>query len=332
MTPALRALLTGLIDYAGLFPPANLPLDQAIRNYAAYRRSAERWMLARFIIPVTRLHELGHFGSLFRESPPFAFSFLGRGGNTEKVFFSHLAEDLIAIEAFREGFSSWIEVGCLEVKLPDEMCKPEEYEAICSLLQRTVERIKADGSPGLSVFCEMGIGPSWRAALHTVHAALQYVGRIARSQPCGELQRGCVAGFKVRCGGLDAAAFPSTEQVAEVIASCQKHEIAFKATAGLHHPFRHYSKDAGAHMHGFVNVFAAAALACANDLEEDTVRELLEDENPQHFLVGDTHLSWGNYRASISQIERSRFQLATSFGSCSFDEPRDDLRALGLLP
>jgi hypothetical protein len=332
MTPTLRALLTGLIDYAGLFPPAKLPLDQAIRNYAAYRRSADRWMLGRFIVPVTQLNELGHFGSLFRESPPFAFSFLGRGGNSEKEFFHNLAEDLTAIEDFREGFSSWVAVGSLEVKLPDEMCRPQDYEAICSLLQRTVEQIKADGSPGLSVFCEIGLAPSWRAALHTVHAALQHVRRIARSQPGGELQRGCVAGFKVRCGGLDAAAFPTTEQVAEVIASCQKHGIAFKATAGLHHPFRHYSNDVVAHMHGFVNVFAAAALASANDLEADTVRELLEDENPQHFLFEDTHLSWGNYRAGISQIERSRLLLATSFGSCSFDEPRDDLRALGLLP
>jgi hypothetical protein len=332
MTPTLGALLTGLIDYAGLFPPANLPLDQAIRNYAAYRRSADRWMLGRFIIPVTQLHELGHFGSLFRESPPFAFSILGRGGNSETEYFRNLAEDLAAIKAFREGFASWVAVGSLEVKLPEEMCRPEDYEAICSLLQRTVERIKADGSPGMSVFCEMRIGPSWRAALPTVHAALQYVGRMARSQPGGELQRGCVAGFKVRCGGLDAAAFPSTEQVAEVIASCQKYGVAFKATAGLHHPFRHYSKDVLAHMHGFVNLFAAAALASANDLEADKVRELLEDEDPQHFLFEDTHLSWGNYRASIGQIERSRLQLATSFGSCSFDEPRDDLRALGLLP
>jgi hypothetical protein len=332
MAPSLRALLTGLIDYAGLFPPANLPLDQAIRNYVAYRRSAENWMLGRFIIPATRLQELGHFGSLLSEFPPVAFSVLGRGGNTEKEFLRNLGEDLIAIESFREGFSSWVVVGSLEVKLPDEMCRPEDYEALCSLLQRAVERTKADGSPGLSVFYEMALGPSWRAALHTVHAALQYVARVAKSQPCGPVPKGSVAGFKVRCGGQEAPSFPSTEQVAGVIASCQKHGIAFKATAGLHHPFRHYSDDVRAHMHGFVNVFAAAALVTANDLEEDTVRELLEDENPQDFLFEDTHLSWGNYRASISEIERSRLQLATSFGSCSFDEPCEDLRALKLLP
>ena len=37
MSPSLRALLTGIVDYAGLFPPAQLSLDEAIRNYARYR-------------------------------------------------------------------------------------------------------------------------------------------------------------------------------------------------------------------------------------------------------------------------------------------------------
>ena len=30
--PSVRAFLAGIIDYAGLFPPAKLPLEKAIRN------------------------------------------------------------------------------------------------------------------------------------------------------------------------------------------------------------------------------------------------------------------------------------------------------------
>ena len=54
---ALHALLDGLIDYAGLFPPAKLPMGDAVRNYAAYLRSEHEWMLGRFICPVSRLEE-----------------------------------------------------------------------------------------------------------------------------------------------------------------------------------------------------------------------------------------------------------------------------------
>jgi len=55
---ALRALLAGSIDYAGLFPPAQLGMRDAAENYAAYRRSEDRWALGRFVVPAARLGEL----------------------------------------------------------------------------------------------------------------------------------------------------------------------------------------------------------------------------------------------------------------------------------
>src|SRR5438445_13553439 len=61
MRRSLRALLEGVIDYAGLFPPAKLPMEQAIRNYARYRREQEGWMLGRFLCPASRLAELAPF-------------------------------------------------------------------------------------------------------------------------------------------------------------------------------------------------------------------------------------------------------------------------------
>jgi hypothetical protein len=54
---ALRGLLTGLIDYAGLFPPAELPMEAAIRNYDNYVNGEHAWMLGRLIVPAARLAE-----------------------------------------------------------------------------------------------------------------------------------------------------------------------------------------------------------------------------------------------------------------------------------
>lgn len=53
----IRFLLENLIDYAGLFPPAELTMAEAVRNYAAYRHSEHNWMLGRFIVPASRLQE-----------------------------------------------------------------------------------------------------------------------------------------------------------------------------------------------------------------------------------------------------------------------------------
>ena len=54
---ALASLLTGLFDWAGLFPPAALPLDQAVNQYAAQLQHPLRALQARFIVPMARLDE-----------------------------------------------------------------------------------------------------------------------------------------------------------------------------------------------------------------------------------------------------------------------------------
>jgi hypothetical protein len=85
-------------------------------------------------------------------------------------------------------------------------------------------------------------------------------------------------------------------------------------------------------MHGFLNVFGAGVLASALGLTEEQVRPILEDEDPGHFRFTDTAFSWRERTAPVEAVARARRERVISFGSCSFDEPRDDLRALGLLP
>ena len=48
----------GLIDYAGLFPPAALAMDDAVGRYARPTGAGrDAWMLGRFIVPASRLGE-----------------------------------------------------------------------------------------------------------------------------------------------------------------------------------------------------------------------------------------------------------------------------------
>src|SRR5436190_14801765 len=80
MRASLRTLLAGIVDYAGLFPPAALLLDESIRNYARYLRDPDRWMLGRFICPAARLHELlAYLPKLFASGEALSISALGRG-------------------------------------------------------------------------------------------------------------------------------------------------------------------------------------------------------------------------------------------------------------
>ncbi len=139
---------------------------------------------------------------------------------------------------------------------------------------------------------------------------------------------------KIRTGGLDAAAIPSVAKVAAFMRACFEFGVPFKATAGLHHAIRGsyrltYEPDsASATMHGFVNVFAGAALLYAG-LDEDGLTAVLEEESLSEFLLDKAGISWRGRRATTDQIIQARRTLAISFGSCSFEEPVADLEKAG---
>ena len=104
-----------------------------------------------------------------------------------------------------------------------------------------------------------------------------------------------------------------------------------KFTAGLHHPLRRFDESVGTTMHGFVNVFGAGILAHAQRLSEDQIRAIVEDENPGSFDFTKDDFRWKDFRATTEEIADARRQAVISFGSCSFDEPREELRKLGWL-
>jgi hypothetical protein len=258
MIPAsLRALLEGLIDYAGLFPPAALAMQDAVRNYARYRDEEYAWALGRFVVPADRVTEVP-------EGFPLSILGLGDGGRNAAVY---------------------------EVKAatPDD-----------------VARIARDAG-GRTVYVEI--------------ADVALLESIAR----------CGLRAKIRTGGVTQDAFPPIGDVAKFLRACKAEGVAFKATAGLHHPLRclkplTYASDAPTGtMHGFLNVFLAAALLEHADA-------ILAEEEPRAFAFDEDGASWRGHRVTTDALRVMRRGFATSFGSCSFEEPIGDLRELGWLP
>ncbi len=78
---SVRALLTEIIDYAGLFPPAQLSMQKAVANYAAYKNNRYQWMLGRFVVPGERLKEFAVSAKNFFSAggKPWRLSVLGGG-------------------------------------------------------------------------------------------------------------------------------------------------------------------------------------------------------------------------------------------------------------
>lgn len=54
----MKEVFAGIVDYAGLFPPASASMAEAVFSYSTYRRGPDREMLGRFVVSEGRLTEL----------------------------------------------------------------------------------------------------------------------------------------------------------------------------------------------------------------------------------------------------------------------------------
>jgi hypothetical protein len=319
-----------LIDYAGMYPPAELSFDASIRNYLRDRGGGDAWMLARFVCPAERLADFAELPEPpFGGEPPVRVSAVSRGGADADAFFRALESDLTAIAQAHERSGARVRVELLETRIPADLLASEAGDPASdsssgqpapSSRRRFLDALseRAARAGGLRVFLEPGFPDGWRDSLP---AAIREIA----AHPSGRL------GVKLRCGGVTAAAFPGSEQVAFVICACRDAGASFKATAGLHHPVRSYRAEVSTTMHGFLNVFGAALLAHEHRLGPEEVARILEEEDLAAFRFSDEAFSWRDRRVSTEAILRLRGSAVTSFGSCSFDEPREDLRLLGIL-
>ncbi len=212
-TASLHALLSNIIDYAGLFPPASLPMERALANYDAYRRGEHSWILGRFIVPFANVSEVP------REFPISVLA----GAND----------------------------------LP--------------MLDSSIEVIEAKASNANDVAMIAGVAKGRTVYVEVPDSDLvKHVGRQGMR-------------VKFRTGGITHDSIPAAERVARFIRECAAERVPFKATAGLHHPLRctkplTYEPHAPvATMHGFINVFMAAALIGAVD------EEVLLETSPKAF-------------------------------------------------
>jgi hypothetical protein len=313
---SLNALFEGMIDYAGLFPPAELPMEEAFATYVEHRRTGNGWMLARFVCPAPRLEELEEQLSTTNEDTPLSVAVLGRGGDTLEAFLESVREDAASISAFADRHEGRVVADTFEVKLPAAGgAAVAVNDAAIALNHRTARAV--------TPFFETPMVGDWRQLLPAAAAAT----RDADRQAEGAYR----VGLKIRCGGLEASAVPEPMAVAAAIAICRSVGVPLKATQGLHHPFRRHDDTLGTEAHGFVNLFVASILAWAHDLPVAQLTHLIAETDRDAFTLTDEKIGWRDWVVGADEVEVSRKRLLTSFGSCSFSEPCDDLRAAGLI-
>jgi hypothetical protein len=330
MSEAFRAFMKGMIDYAGLFPPARLDLDTAFRNYVRLLEEPEAWMLNRFILPAEKLKALSPLQDEYASGrdKPFRYSILLKGGARAKEALDAVREGVEEMLAFLDRRGSAAMLESAETRLPLELAEGARPETVMEYVRSLDAVFFGSGLRGIELFIEI---PGEVLTPRTVEPMIQGIGDAARGG--GRDWEGLArAGFKLRCGGVEAGAIPKPDLAANVISACRALSVPLKCTAGLHHPMRHRDENLDVMAHGFLNVFGAGILAHALNLPFERIGECLCDKDPAHFRFQGDLFAWRDIGVPASEVAEARAELMIGFGSCSFDEPREDLRRLGLLP
>ncbi len=287
---SLTALLPGIVDYAGLFPPASLSMHDAVQNYARYRDDQDAWALGRLIVPVARLSEFeNEFKSFSSKSRPWRLSVLPG---------SSIDDDLRVISEFNASVAGKAEIDTIEAKAATIDGVLDLTSIVQKLFQLFIEiPIVEDPSKLIRVIGERGACAKVRTG-----------GVIAEAFPSST----DLARFLAACVELDVR-FKATAGLHHPVRS------VFNLT---------YEADSEkGRMFGYLNLFLATAFLREGMNIEDVI-SLLEEESSSAFAFDDAGIAWRSHKIGADSLRRTREHMAASFGSCSFTEPMNELRTM----
>lgn len=293
---SVRILLTGAIDYAGLFPPAALSMPEAVINYATYRNSNYNWMLGRFVVTAARLDEF------YQSSRDFISRDGGNAWRVSVVIGDHVYDTLRLVDEFNAENGPGIVVDMVEIKGDSSAA----IEDAASNLPRDV-----------TAYFEIAVDDK----MPDLMATLGMTGQRAKIRTGGVTPDAFPATHEiirfVRSALAANAPFKATAGL--------HHPIRC---------FRPLTYEAGAvkgTMHGFLNLFLMTGFA-REGYRTKLLEEVMEEEFDEVFRFEDQSATWrDDFLLNTGQIERLRRFGIQSFGSCSFDEPIADLQKLGVL-
>lgn len=285
------ALLAGVVDYAGLFPPAGLPMPAAVAEYQAALAGDHAWMLGRFVVPAARLPELATaLAALPAPRPDWRLSAIVRDGSDA---------DCAAVADFNNAFSRH------HARVDTVESKPAALDGI--------DWLAAQFGAGIDIYVEVALGPD----------ADRWLARIAARGLRAKVRTGGVTADAFPAPEALAAFLAATVRHKVVFKATAGLHHAVRGSYRL-------TYDAGAArapMYGYLNVLLAAAAVQAGR-PVAAAEAMLQQADAAALSFADDTVRWGAEAFPLSMLRDTRARHLVSFGSCSFREPADEFDAL----
>jgi hypothetical protein len=258
MGESLNSYLDGLIDYAGLYPPAKLDMQNAVDEYLNHIAGDEDFLVNRFVCPASMLEEL-----LEAWPEPDDLTLISVTASQGESFTQTVANDLKLIREFSKKVDpEFFAVSGYEIRYPQsgdsgELKALSEFEAT-------------------DIYVEVAADANLEDNLHALAAS---------KFPLYA---------KFRCGGVVPNSHPNSKDLARFLKEVIDLDLIFKLTAGLHHPFPVQDSLTGDRMHGFLNVGVAISRILCDDLSRNEVARILD--SPRVDVEPFTEEDWQEVR------------------------------------
>jgi hypothetical protein len=316
----VSSLLENIIDYAGLFPPAKLELNDAMAEFLKARKSHFNFICSKFVCPATQVQELKEqVASLGEKGLKVSWLFQSQTSATKLI--QSIAQETQLLLPHLEN--SGLLTTSLEVPLNAEVLNERNLNVeIGEQVFKFSQELQTKFNTQPIDICFEGTWDSNKA----IHELARSLSQLEKTKPSSV---GTVAA-KIRTGGLTSKQIPSLDNLSAAISIFHDFGIPFKATAGLHDPVRHFDSTLNCWMHGFLNLFLSAMLYREGKIKFNQMVELLSETDTLNFSINSKEISWKEHSLSASEVFELR-KFALSFGSCSIKEPLQGLQKIGVL-
>lgn len=323
MIPSLQQLLSSSLNYSGLLPPAELNLQQALRGFVDFSYSKYSWMLSSFLLPLDQLSMMGAFADKKDQlKGPLELSIAGP--ESETLFdFKHVINNVEEqIMNAHSGYPGEVRTNILELKLPTSSVESMNAEELVKALEAAVTSFSESRLLPHRVFFEV---PGDEFDADTTKKIIKVIAVHNKSILKRKVSNYLFSGLKINCSGTKV---PSEKYLAEVLLFARDANVAVKFSGSENALFPTYNYSLQSKVHGMLNILLASVLSYTQDLNLEETTAVLEDKNPEHFVIKEGYISWKGFAAPLAEIKMLRMLSITSFNVCSFTPLIDGLKEL----
>ena len=313
---SLDIFMHELLDYAGLFPPAKLTLQESLLNYSSYTKHIQKNWLGKFILPSNKIAECIEImldQKIFKSNNAFLkFSIILNSCEKFNDFNKIIDNDLKSIYQLKSTFNKHINIDSIEFFPPKEVFQPNNLSLFRNMLSFVNDKL-LNAKEIKFKYIEIPFSEN-------INEYIEFISEFNLRQK--EIKF-CI---KLRTGGVTPQQIPSAFHIAQAIRLSAEKQIPIKATAGLHVPVPNDNPEVGSRLHGFFNIFSCLMLCYKKLLTISEMENILVNYSYSDFKFTEEGFTVGNKFLPNAEMTHLRNSFIKSFGTCSFLEPIEHLQ------